>query len=115
MTEKQPSQAAVHDTLDRGSVVIGIVGTSNGRPWPPVPRKEPTPAEEIGKPDAIVTKEKHRGMSAKEARDYAQGKLGKPNEDAINGHAPGTLRAVAATANGGRERWRILFQWEPIK
>jgi len=62
----------------------------------------------------ILTRERLHNLPLAEAKAYADAKLGTLNDTEIAGHAPGTLRCKAAKADGGTERWRLFFEWEPI-
>jgi len=55
-------------------------------------------------------------LDNRELRDVKQmleAELGKPNEQEIDGHAPGTLRVKGVRADGGPHRWRVFLEWEP--
>jgi hypothetical protein len=62
---------------------------------------------------ALVSRVRIDNRELRDVKEILEAELGKPNEQEIDGHAPGTLRVKSVRADGGPHRWRVFLEWEP--
>lgn len=61
----------------------------------------------------LVSRLRVDNRQLRDVKELLESELGKPNEQELEGHAPGTLRVKAVRADGGPYRWRVFLEWEP--
>lgn len=61
----------------------------------------------------LVSRSRLDNRELPEVKTLLEAELGKPNEQEIDGHAPGTIRVKSVAADGGPHRWRVFLEWEP--
>lgn len=61
----------------------------------------------------LVSRSRIDHRELRDVKPLLESELGKPNEQEIDGHPPGSLRVKSVSADGGPHRWRVFIEWEP--